>query len=138
MKPPKGITLKSAKYIKDCTFSFTFSDGKISVVDFKPIIAYNVSLVKFLDQSKFEKIIIDTKTGDIHWGKDYDMCFHIDAYYGETSVHPKQKGGRKKLADKKVLVRLYVLESKINANGGMEASQEKATEFLNAAAPSNK
>jgi len=88
MKPPKGVTLVSAKYIKDYSFLFTFSNGKESLVDFEPIIMHGESLLKFLDKAKFKKISIDKVRGDIWWGKDWDMCFHIETYYGETEIGP--------------------------------------------------
>jgi hypothetical protein len=88
MKPPKGVTIKSAKYIKECTFLFTFSNGKESLVDFTPIITHGTSFLKFLDPTKFRKINIDKIRGDIWWGKEWDMCFHIESYYGETEVGP--------------------------------------------------
>lgn len=135
MKPPKGVTLKSAKYINEYSFLFSFSNKKEFIVDFKPIIKHGTSLLKYLDYSKFKKIKIDKTHGDIYWGKDWDMCFHIDAIYGETKILPvKQKGGRKPIDDKKVLLRLYIRKSIVTANGGEAAAQDKCTEFLNTCA----
>lgn len=37
----------------------------------------------------------------------------------------KKKPGRKKLEDKKVVVTLYIHESKLNDHGGIEASKQK-------------
>lgn len=88
MKPPKGVTLTKAKYIKDYSFLFTFSNGKESLVDFEPIISHGESLRKFLDPVKFKKMNIDKARGNIWWGKNWDMCFHIETYYGETEVGP--------------------------------------------------
>ena len=132
MKPPKGVTVVSAKHVDEYKFLFTFSNSKKFVTDFLPIINHGTMLMPYLDISKFKKIIIDKENGDIRWGKNYDMCFHIEAYYGETSILPaKQKGGRKPVDDKKVLLRLYVRQSIVNANGGNEAAQERCTEWLN-------
>jgi hypothetical protein len=86
MKPPKGVTLVSAKYIKDYTFLFTFSNGRESLVDFTPVITHGTSLLKFLDPTKFKKINIFNS--DIYWGRNWDMCFHLHDYYGETEVGP--------------------------------------------------
>jgi len=88
MKPPKGVTLVSAKYIKDYSFLFTFSNGRESLVDFEPIVSHGESLLKFLDKAKFRRINIDKDRGHIWWGKDWDMCFIIGIYYGETEVGP--------------------------------------------------
>jgi hypothetical protein len=96
MKPPKGVTLVSAKYTNGYSFLFTFSNGKQSLVDFEPIISYGESLRKFLDPARFKKMRIDKVRGDIWWGKNWDMCFHIETYYGETEVGPMGKRGKAK------------------------------------------
>ena len=88
MKPPKGVTLVSAKFFKDYKFLFKFSNGKESVVGFLPIISHGTSLLQYMDISKFKKINIDKVNGDIYWGKNWDMCFHIEAYYNETVITP--------------------------------------------------
>ncbi len=88
MKPPKGVTLVSAKYVNEYKFLFTFSNGKENVTDFLPIINHGTMLLKFLDIAKFKKIIIDKERGDIFWGKDWDMCFHIESYYGVSAILP--------------------------------------------------
>lgn len=103
MKAPKGVNLISAKYFKDYMFLFKFSNRKESVVDFEPIICHGTSLLKYLDISKFKKININKETGDIYWGKNWDMCFHIEAYYNETAIIPiKLKSGRNKSSIKKL------------------------------------
>jgi len=135
MKPPKSVKLVSAIYFKDYKFLFTFTNQKQSIVDFKPIITHGTSLLGYLDISKFKDITINKETGDIHWGKDYDMCFHIEAYYNEKKIVPlfplKQKGGRKKIEDKIVPLRLYIRNSVVEANGGIEVMQKKCTDFAN-------
>jgi hypothetical protein len=88
MKPPKGVILVSAKYAKDYKILFKFSNGKESLVDFKPIIKRDVYCKEFLDVTKFKKICIDKNKTDIYWGKDWNMCFHIETYYGEKKVIP--------------------------------------------------
>ena len=132
MKPPKGVTLVNAEYFKDYKYIFTFSNEKKSIVDFQLIISHGTSLLGYLDISKFKKINIDKKSGDIYWGCNWDMCFHIEAYYNEKEIIPiKKKGGRKPIADKKVLLRLYILQSVVDSHGGTEIAQEKCTKFLN-------
>ena len=69
MQPPKGVTLKSAKYLKEYLFLFTFSNGKESVVDFKPIISYGTSLLEYLDTAKFKKINIDKIDNNDNYSK---------------------------------------------------------------------
>lgn len=131
MKPHKNVKLISAKYQTDYKFLFVFSNGKASLVDFKPTIIHGTALNKYLDIKEFKKININTETGDIHWGKDWDMCFHIEQYYNETSVEPiKRRGGRKPIEDKKMLIRLYIRQSKIEAVGGVNAVIEKCMEAV--------
>lgn len=98
MKAPKGVKLTGAKYLKDYIFLFEFSNGKVSEVNFKPIISHGTSLLKYLDVSKFKKIKINNETGDIYWGKNWDMCFHIEAYYNETAVIPLVKKRKMQVA----------------------------------------
>jgi hypothetical protein len=86
MKLPKGVTLKKAEYVKDYKFSFLFSDGEKSVVDFKKLLQKRTSLSVFLDVNEFKKINIDNHFGDIYWGKDYDMCFKFFSIYKENEI----------------------------------------------------
>ena len=88
MKIPKDIKLVEAKYHSDYKYHFVFSNGKESVVDFKPIILHGISLRKFLDITIFKKMKIDNNFGDIYWGKDWDMCFHIESIYGRKEIRP--------------------------------------------------
>jgi hypothetical protein len=96
MKAPKNVTLEKAKYISDYKYKFIFSNGKESIVDFKPIISVGY-LQEYLDITKFKKMKVVNKYGDIYWGKDWDMCFHIDAYYGETDIRPLSNSEKKKI-----------------------------------------
>ena len=86
MKTVENITIKKAKYHSDYKYHFVFNDGKESTVDFKPIISYGTSLRKYLNKSEFKKMKIDRVFGDIYWGKDWDMCFHIDSVYGKKAI----------------------------------------------------
>ena len=86
MNPAKNITLKSAEYYSDYKFRFLFSDGNESIVDFKKALYHGTSLRKYLDVTKFKKMKFDRKRGDIYWGKNYDMCFHIESIYREKII----------------------------------------------------
>ncbi len=88
MKPPIGVTILSATYVKDYSFLFEFTNGVKSLVNFKPIILHGGMNKQFLDKSKFKEIRFNPKTGDIYWGKHWDMCFHIEDYYNETEILP--------------------------------------------------
>jgi hypothetical protein len=86
MKLPKGVTLEKAEYVKDYKFSFTFSDGIISVVDFEPVINQGTMCLEFLDIEKFKQINISKPNDDIYWGEDWTMCFHIWSIFKEKEV----------------------------------------------------
>lgn len=43
----------------------------------------------------------------------------------------RKNSGRKPLADKKILLRLYILQSIVDKCGGVEPARTKATQFLN-------
>ncbi len=87
MKVPKNVTLIKASYIGGYKYQFEFSNGVVNETDFEPFISFGESLKKFLDVSKFSKMKF-TDNGDIYWGKDWDMCFHIHSYYKESKVIP--------------------------------------------------
>jgi len=62
------------------------------------------------------------------WGDDWDLVFPLyKLYYNKLD----SKRGRKKVADKKVLVRLYINESVVNKNGGMENAKKVCEKALN-------
>jgi hypothetical protein len=84
----------------------------------------NPSYEKYKTIDVFKKFKIEN--GNIVWGKNWDLIFKIDKLYKNTiSV------GRKSVSDKVVLVRLYVKESVIEKNGGIEAINDKCHSLLN-------
>ncbi len=89
MKPPKNTKLIKATYVKDYIYRFEFSNGKVFDTDFKPMLCGSLS--KFLDISKFKKMKIRDELGDIYWGKDWDVCFHMESYYGKDKVIPRPR-----------------------------------------------
>lgn len=90
MKAPKNIKLVKASYIGGCKYQFRFSNGIVQETDFEPIINYGESLKKFLDPKLFSKMKFN-EFGDIYWGKDRDMSFYIDQYYGESQIVPSNQ-----------------------------------------------
>jgi len=60
-----------------------------------------------------------------------EVTLFISAYNEKEIIPIKKKGGRKPIADKKVLLRLYILQSVVDSHGGTEIAQEKCTKFLN-------
>lgn len=93
MKPPKNTTLVKATCLKDYIYRFEFSNGKIFDTNFKPMLVRSLAI--FLDVIKFKKMKIDENVG-IYWGKNWDMCFHIETYYGETKIIPLWKENKLK------------------------------------------
>ncbi len=86
MKAPANTKLVKATYIKDYIYRFEFSNGKVFETDFKPILVKVGMYREYLDVTKFKKMKTRDEDGDIYWGKNWDLCFHIDAYYGEKKV----------------------------------------------------
>ena len=86
---PSGTKLLNATYIKDYIYRFEFSNGKVFDTNFKPMLTG--CLAKFLDVTKFKKIKYE-ESGNIYWGKDWDMSFHIELYYGVDKMipHPRK------------------------------------------------
>lgn len=90
MKTTKNLKLIKATHVKDYVYCFEFSNGVIQETNFKPMLTGSLS--KFLDISKFKKMKCDEYSqGDIYWGKDWDMCFKIDQYYGKNKITPNYK-----------------------------------------------
>lgn len=91
MKTPKNIKLIKASYVKDYIYRFEFSNGVVQDTNFRPMLRSGF-LMEYLDVSKFKKMKCDEYGhGDIYWGKDWDMCFSIDQYYGVTKMIPHSK-----------------------------------------------
>lgn len=89
MKPPKNTLLVKATYLKDYIYHFEFSNGKSFDTNFKPMLCRSLS--KLLDVTKFKKMKFDKERGHIYWGKDWDMCFEMETYYGEAKIIPTWK-----------------------------------------------
>ncbi|OFX37787.1 MAG: hypothetical protein A2X08_02970 [Bacteroidetes bacterium GWA2_32_17] len=126
----KNISIIKAEYVCDYKVRLTFNDEKVNVVDFEYYVMKqkNPDYQKYKKLNEFKKFKIEED--NIVWGKNWDLCFHIHKLYDNTLTKIKNCG-RKPVADKKVCVRLYVLQSVIDAKGGMEAVQENATKFVN-------
>lgn len=91
MKAPANVKLMKAEYVKDYIYRFEYSNGKVFETDFRPIILSGEYYKEYLDITKFKKMKIRDEWGDIYWGKNWDLCFHLEAYYGETKVLPISK-----------------------------------------------
>lgn len=122
-----GIRIISAKYIEGYKIELTFNDGKVNIIDFeKQIMAQKVpEYAAYQNINEFKKFKIDD--GNIVWGEDWDLIFELHRLYENTL---DVRSGRKKVADKKAVLRLYIPQSIINAHGGQELAQRKASEYL--------
>lgn len=89
MKAPKNVTLIKAEYYNDYKYKFIFSNGKKHIVDFRRIVTFHCNK-KYLDITKFRKMKISNEHGVIYWGNNWDICFNINAYYGEKYIKPIQ------------------------------------------------
>lgn len=114
-----GIIITKAEYVKDYIIKLIFSDGKVNFVDFEQSVKYLPQYKKYLKPENFKKFYL-TEFGDLVWGKDWDLVFPIHRlYYNNLDAKP----GRKPVADKKVLIRLYVRQSVIDRFGGLAETQ---------------
>ncbi|MEK6878905.1 MAG: DUF2442 domain-containing protein [Nanoarchaeota archaeon] len=124
-----GIKIKSVKYISDYKLEITFNDGRINLFDYENLVMRNhEESVPYRDVINFKKFKLSTNKTTIVWGKNWDMILPTETIYNKKSVF---FSGRKRVADKKILVRLYVNQSVVNANGGLEKARSKCEAFLN-------
>jgi hypothetical protein len=122
-----GIKIIRAEYVRDYVIKLTFSDGRVNEVDFKnQVMSQKVPEYKiYQNTDEFKKFRIEE--GNIVWGEDWDLVFHLHKLYDNTlDIIP----GRKKNPDKKVLLPIYVNQSIINAHGGIDRAKEKVYQFL--------
>ncbi len=125
----RGITINSAEYIDGYKIKITFSDGKVNIFDYESIVMNDhEESIPYRDIKKFKKFNIINENTDIAWGENWDMILPIHTLYTKTKI---AHAGRKPKADKKVLLRLYIPQSIVDSNGGIKATQIKATNFLN-------
>jgi len=121
------IKIESATYIDSYRIKITFSDGKVNVFDYKNLVMRDhEESLPYRDIKKFQEFKIINNT-EIAWGEDWDMILPLDTIYNKKEV---SKAGRKPVKDKKVLLRLYVNQSIVDYNGGIETAQDKCVEYL--------
>jgi hypothetical protein len=79
----KSVTILSAESVVGHRLKISFSDGKVTEVDFKPFLERfdHPDYARYLNLDEFLKYrIVD---GNINWG-DYQMIFTIDSLYNGT------------------------------------------------------
>lgn len=116
--------------MSDFKLKVTINDGSEKIIDLQNFIKSVAKgyLEKYADKKFFAKVYLD-KFGIPCWGNnEMDICPE-DIIAGKYDL--KKTGGRKPISDKKVLLRLYIRQSIIDSHGGIEAAQEKCTDYLN-------
>ncbi len=73
------MKIVSAKHIKDYEVELTFSNGKVKIIDFSGKKFGRWFLGKWSKPENFVKFKIDK--GNIVWGKDWDVIFHVEDLY---------------------------------------------------------
>lgn len=122
-----GIKIVCAEYQSGYKIKISFSDGKVNIFDYEGLVMRNHrESFPYRNIEKFKQFsIVDER--EIAWGESWDMILPIETIYNKSGFF---KAGRKKIEDKKMLIRLYVNESIIKANGGVESAQKKAISAL--------
>ena len=69
----------NAIYIDNFTIELEFDDHKKNQINFFPALNKYPNCSKFLDTDLFKKFKIDS--GNIVWGKNWDMIFTIESLY---------------------------------------------------------
>lgn len=123
-----GITILRAKHISKYKIQIFFSDGYVNIFDYESLVMRgHGECLPYIKISEFKKFKICDYNIGIEWGENGDLALPLHTIYEKQKV---SWSGRKPVSDKKQLLRLYVNESIINANGGVEECQQKCTEFL--------
>lgn len=80
----KNILIVKAEYVCDYKVKLTFNDNKINVIDFEvPVMEQkNPDYQKYKKITEFKKFKIEN--GNIVWGKNWDLIFHIHKLYNNT------------------------------------------------------
>lgn len=123
-----GIKILSAKYLNEYKIAITFSDGVVNIFDYETLVMRDHEEFKtYKDLNEFKKFQIIANGTMIGWGENWEMVLPLNTLYTKKQI---SKAGRKRVADKKHVVRIYVPQSVIRANGGIENSAKKCTEYL--------
>lgn len=75
------LKVKKAIYIDGYRLSIVFSDGKSTLVDFRPFLEKKGDgyLRKYKNQSEFKNFSIEN--GNIVWGDNWDLIFPVTQLY---------------------------------------------------------
>lgn len=114
-----GIKTKiaSVEHAGGYKLKFTFSDGHVNVYDYEPIVMQDrEEYVQYRSLDAFMKFTILEGEKEIAWGDDWDIIVPFYHIYFKSGL---EKMGRKKVADKIVILRVPVRQSVIDKNGGV-------------------
>ncbi|NCO32227.1 DUF2442 domain-containing protein [bacterium] len=80
-KMPRLFQVTEAELIKDFCIKITFSNGYTRTIDFYQWLSNNLKgyYKKYLEPKNFKNFKIEH--GNIVWGKDWDLIFHLDDLY---------------------------------------------------------
>jgi len=82
IKPNHHMKVIQANYINNYTIELEFEDQKKNVINFLPALKKYPNCAKFLDTTLFKNFKIES--GNIVWGKNWDMIFTIESLYHNT------------------------------------------------------
>jgi len=82
MKLAEDVRIKKAVYLHDSTIRFTFTDGHVSEIDFRPFLSaagQNPMNNQYLDVLRFRAFKLHRNV-DVYWD-DWEMCFRFETLY---------------------------------------------------------
>eukprot|EP00825_Cyclidium_porcatum_P016997 TRINITY_DN19868_c0_g1_i1.p3 TRINITY_DN19868_c0_g1~~TRINITY_DN19868_c0_g1_i1.p3 ORF type:complete len:138 (-),score=3.58 TRINITY_DN19868_c0_g1_i1:6-419(-) len=106
----KNLSVVSAEYAGDYKIIITFSDNKVQTVDFEKFLINHPHPQhnKYKIKSNFKKFYIEN--GDIYWGKNWDLCFHlINLYKNDLETDFENTRTIKKKSVKRIPVNLQAV-----------------------------
>ncbi|OFX55448.1 MAG: hypothetical protein A2046_12265 [Bacteroidetes bacterium GWA2_30_7] len=90
-----GTSVVGAKYISGYKVKLTYSDGKVNIVDFEYfVMKLKGYYARYKDIDEFQKFYIDN--GNIVWGENWDLIFHINSLYYNRFHKPGRKASKNK------------------------------------------
>ena len=91
MSIPETVRIETATYLGDYTICFTFTDGHVSTIDFRPFLSaagQNPMNSQYLDVTRFRSFKLHRNV-DVYWD-DWEMCFRFETLYeGRLPKRPK-------------------------------------------------
>lgn len=85
------IRIKHAVYLGDYKIKITFTDGKVNVFDYKPLVTSgHEEFSQYLDVTEFKKFKVSRHKDDIHWKKNDEMVLSLDTLYSKKTVRVKR------------------------------------------------